>query len=51
MKLPNNKMAFGTSLWSSKRTLLETVGYDSLKHAFENLSNSWEYNDLIILKK
>lgn len=50
MKLPKHKMAFGTSLWSSERTLLETIGIDSLNHSFETILNSFEYNELIVKK-
>ena len=48
--LPQHKMAFGTSLFSESKTLLEKIGLDSLNHEFSRLTTSYEYNDLILQK-
>lgn len=49
--LPQHKMAFGTSLFSNSKTLLEKIGLDSLNHDFARLTTSFEYNDLIVQKE
>lgn len=49
--LPQHKMAFGTSLFSDSKTLLEKIGLDSLNHEFARLTTSFEYNNLIVQKE
>jgi phosphoglycerol transferase len=46
--LKDSKMGIGTSLYSTKPTLIEKIGIDSLNMALKDLRQTQKYIDLMI---